>query len=291
MSATWYYAQGNRQRGPVSLEEVRGLLASGQLAASDLVWREGMATWAAARTVQELAAVSAADPPAWNVPPGMPGAEGGAGNHLPGLAAGEVDIGVCLNRAWALYMKDFGAVFSITALMMVLDWAGLFLALRISPNLAGYIANALVDTPLMAGLFWFYLKKIRGETAGVKDLFAGYRLAFVPLLVAAMIKGVLVFVGIIFCILPGLFLLLIWAFTTPLIIDKRMDFWPAMETSRRAVMQNVFPFLLLFLSAVGIFLAGFLACGVGFFFTAPLSFLMIAYAYNDLFGSSAMPGA
>jgi len=57
-----------------------------------------------------------------------------------------------------------------------------------------------------------------------------------------------------------------------------------METSRIAVMQDIVPFLLLFLLATGIFLSGILACGVGFIFTAPLSLLVVAYAYNDRFG-------
>ena len=39
-----------------------------------------------------------------------------------------------------------------------------------------------------------------------------------------------------------------------------------MDTSRRAVMPDVVPFGLLFLLSAGIFLSGFLACGIGFIF-------------------------
>jgi hypothetical protein len=181
-------------------------------------------------------------------------------------------------------MNEFGPLFGVTALMLLLTTTVLYAASRVNLYTGSYLFNALVQTPLMAGLFCFYLKKIRGEIASVEDLFAGYRMAFMPLLLAALIKGILIGLGALFCILPGLFLSLIWAFTTPLIIDKRLEFWPAMETSRQVVMQNVFPFLLLFLLSAGIFLSGILACGIGFIFTAPLSLLVIAYAYNDLFG-------
>ncbi len=281
MSATWYYAHENQQRGPVSLDEIRVLLASGQLAPTDLMWREGMANWAEARTIPELASAFPAQQPREDVPPGMAGS---TGSPSPGLAVTGVDIGACLNRAWDLYMKEFGALFGVMLLMILLNAAALYAARQVNVYAGSYIADALVHTPLMAGLFWFYLKKIRGEAAGIEDLFAGYRMAFVPLVLAALIKGLLIGVGTILCILPGLFLGLIWAFTTPLIIDKRLEFWPAMETSRKAVMQNVSRFLLLFLLSAGIFLSGILACGVGFIFTAPLSLLVIAYAYNDRFG-------
>lgn len=41
----WYYALDGRQNGPVSLEQLRQLRASGSLHDGSLVWREGMAQW------------------------------------------------------------------------------------------------------------------------------------------------------------------------------------------------------------------------------------------------------
>ncbi|NMA46892.1 MAG: RDD family protein [Lentisphaerae bacterium] len=50
----WYYAVGGQQQGPVSLDALQAMFRSGQLDADSLVWREGMAEWAAAGTVAEL---------------------------------------------------------------------------------------------------------------------------------------------------------------------------------------------------------------------------------------------
>lgn len=44
----WYYAQGGQRRGPVSEEVLRNMARAGELSPTDLVWREGMAEWAAA---------------------------------------------------------------------------------------------------------------------------------------------------------------------------------------------------------------------------------------------------
>ena len=48
----WYYAVGGERRGPV---DEAGLRASGAITGDTLVWKAGMANWAAARTVPELA--------------------------------------------------------------------------------------------------------------------------------------------------------------------------------------------------------------------------------------------
>lgn len=50
----WYYAQGGSQHGPVPAEQLGDLLRGGQLAPSDLTWRDGMADWLPAGHVPEL---------------------------------------------------------------------------------------------------------------------------------------------------------------------------------------------------------------------------------------------
>jgi hypothetical protein len=54
-TAEWYYARNNRQEGPVGVEVLRRMLASGELRPTDLVWTSGMAEWKEARAVSELA--------------------------------------------------------------------------------------------------------------------------------------------------------------------------------------------------------------------------------------------
>lgn len=50
----WCYVQRGQSVGPVPEEQLRALLASGDLYWDDLVWREGMADWLPARQVTEL---------------------------------------------------------------------------------------------------------------------------------------------------------------------------------------------------------------------------------------------
>jgi TM2 domain-containing membrane protein YozV len=54
-AATWYCAVGGVQQGPMPRSQVLGMLRSGKLSASDLVFRSGMSDWTAASEVSELA--------------------------------------------------------------------------------------------------------------------------------------------------------------------------------------------------------------------------------------------
>ncbi len=47
MENQWYYARNGAERqGPIAESELRNLVAQGQLQPDDLLWREGMTTWA-----------------------------------------------------------------------------------------------------------------------------------------------------------------------------------------------------------------------------------------------------
>ncbi len=54
MGQEWYYTTNGTRRGPVSGEELSRLARSGQLRATDLVWREGMPDWIPLGQAKEL---------------------------------------------------------------------------------------------------------------------------------------------------------------------------------------------------------------------------------------------
>lgn len=54
MAEQWFYGEGENQCGPVSRDELLGLIAQGIVGDLDLVWREGMAEWKPLAAVSEL---------------------------------------------------------------------------------------------------------------------------------------------------------------------------------------------------------------------------------------------
>ena len=115
------------------------------------------------------------------------------------------------------------------------------------------------------------------------DAFAGFTLAFVQLMLTSLVSGLLTVLGLAICVVPGIYLFVTWSFALPLVIDKRMGFWEAMELSRKAVDQRWWSVAWLLLVCCLINLGGALLCCVGIFFTLPLTMLATTYAYEDVF--------
>lgn len=73
LSANWYYSAAGEQCGPVTILDIRNLIANRQLVAEDLVWKEGMSDWTPIRDVPELKVEAAAYTAAARSPSGTPG--------------------------------------------------------------------------------------------------------------------------------------------------------------------------------------------------------------------------
>jgi uncharacterized membrane protein len=253
---------------------VREWIAAGRANAQTQIQREGEADWKPLSAFSEFADALAAKPPAQLPPPAPPPPPSGAPD--PVALANEVlardcdvNIGSCIGRAWDLFTADFWPMIGVSALILVIL------------GTVGILAG-----PLMGGLFWYYLKKVRREPTQVSDAFAGFNQSFVPLFLGALVAGLLASIGFMACILPGIYLAVAWKLALPIIIDKRLGFWDAMEVSRKVLTRCWWSFFLFLIVCALINIGGILLCGVGLFFTWPLTMLALTFLYEDFFGSA-----
>ena len=93
-------------------------------------------------------------------------------------------------------------------------------------------------------------------------------------------------VGLMACIIPGIYLAVAWYLTLPIIIDRRIGFWEAMEVSRRVVTKHWWNIFLFAIVCGVINFCGVLLCGIGLFVTFPLTVLATTFLYEDLFGGT-----
>ena len=111
-----------------------------------------------------------------------------------------------------------------------------------------------------------------------------FLLGLVATLVASLLISVFVFAGTLLCIIPGLVVAAMYKFTYLFIIDKRMDFWPAMQASHAVVKNDYFGFTIFLLAMAGLNLLGALCCIVGLLVTMPVTFAAITVAYKEIVG-------
>src|SRR5262249_35896302 len=101
------------------------------------------------------------------------------------------------------------------------------------------------------GLYVVFLKRIRGQIASVGDLFSGFSSHFGQLLLVGFLTGLLAFIGLFCCLLPGIYLKIAWIFAIALVADKGLEFWSSMELSRKLTTRVWF-------EALGLVLLAFL---------------------------------
>ncbi len=136
---------------------------------------------------------------------------------------------------------------------------------------------------LTAGMHKAALKQIRGGQVEFKDLFSA-RDRSLHVLGAVLLQGVLVALGGVLCVIPGLLVAGLLFFTVPLIIDRKLGVIEAMKASAEMIKPNLVMFTLFALVVLLIAGVGEIACLVGVLATLPLMFTMTAVAYRDCFG-------
>ena len=180
----------------------------------------------------------------------------------PGITA---QTGKWISEGWRIVMDDLG-IFMLLALVFVF--------------LSGV---PLIYGPLMAGFHIYCMKRMMGKQAEFGDLFKGFNY-FVPTLVASLLIGLFVFGGTLLCIIPGLVVAAVYKFTYLFIVDKKMDFWPAMQSSHAVAKNDYFGFTIFLLALAGIDILGALLCVVGLLIAMPLTVAAITCAYRDIVG-------
>jgi|SRR5579872_6219394 len=265
-----------KEYGPVSAEQVIQWINEGRAAANTNIKLDGETEWKPLSALPEFGAALAAKA-STSPPPPLSGTTADA-IAAQILARGyNLEIGTCIGRSWELLMRHFWILLGATFVAHFIKGV----------PLVGWLLAGV----LKGGLFYLFLRLIRGQPAEFSDAFRGFNQSFLQLFLAGLVTGLLTSVGFSLCILPGIYLAVAWQFAEVLVIDKNLEFWPAMELSRKVITAHWWLFFGLAILCILVMFVGFLACCIGTFVAAPVVIGAIAYAYEDVFGSPAPPPA
>jgi hypothetical protein len=227
-------------------------------------------------------------------------------NERPEFQSGAVRPMECLRGGWQLIRNEYWLFFGISLVGVLI---------------ASAAPMAILAGPMMCGIYLCLLRKQRGERVKFEMLFKGFE-HFVQSLIATLVMVIPVLVIVVpayllliaatiasmpkqqgqpadpaaawtFLIGFALFMLLIivlsivlgvlFFFTYPLIVDKRLTGMQAIGASIRAARANFGGVLGVVLLNFLIGTLGVLACYVGSFFVMPIHFAAIAVAYRQVF--------
>jgi membrane-anchored glycerophosphoryl diester phosphodiesterase (GDPDase) len=146
------------------------------------------------------------------------------------------------------------------------------------PNLVNQqivtILSYPVVMPIIVGIMMLAINYSRGEDIEFKSIFNYYHLMG-KLALAGILIYIMTVIGFILLILPGIYLSIAYVFTLPLIADKGMDVWDAMELSRKVVTKHWFKVFGLFFLLSLFMVVGILTLGIGLIWAVPLLFITL----------------
>jgi uncharacterized membrane protein len=191
-----------------------------------------------------------AAPPVWTPPAGV-----------------QARPGTWVGQGWQMVKADIGTFMLLTIVFAVLNT----------------MVPMILQGPLIAGFQIFCMKKLLNRRTDFADLFKGFNF-FVPALVASLLITLFTFCGTLVCIIPGLVVAAMFNFTFLFIVDKRMDFWPAMQASHAVVKSDYFGFTMFLLLMVLVDILGALCCIVGLVVAVPVTVAAVTVAYKEIVG-------
>lgn len=185
----------------------------------------------------------------------------------------DINLGNWISRAWDLVTAELGAFIILGFIWLIV----------VGVTSGTVIGEFLVMGPLTVGLFLVIFEKMRCKDVKIGDIAKGFNY-FVAAVLADILVWVFIGVGLMFCIIPGLIVAAFYLFTPAFIADKNLDFWEAMEASRKLAKDHLFEMIIFAIILGLINVVGALVCVVGLIFTIPLTKAAIAIAYDDLVG-------
>lgn len=311
----WFYAKGGQQQGPITLGELQILLQNGMLdSANDLVWCQGMADWLPASRVPQLNGQAPVPGVAYGSHPfAYPTATG---------AVEEIAIGsqpiiptACVKRAFDLTVKHIGPLLLATIIFVAISIGASF-GLKLLDSAMGWssfdqviwkesgstssgvnyrmyaggsdqlsfissIISSLISVFFMLGATRMGLRIVDGKPFDIGMLFSGGGLLLKGF-AAYIIYWIMVLLGLVLLIVPGVILMLRFGMYQNAIVDRKMGVFDSFGYSWNLTLGNGLNLFVIFLFTICIVIAGCLAMLVGLLFAYPMMWLLWIVAYRWL---------
>jgi hypothetical protein len=218
-----------------------------------------------------------------------------AGGNLQDGIAGNYDFSITavLREAW-IKTRGLKGPFWGGALIVLLALAVtgivLDLVLKTPPLQGGMLFQFIMQLVITAAIYPFLTGVIMQGVHRAADLPVtvgqtfGYLDVSIPIIVAAILSMLIATIGFMLFIIPGIYLSQAYLLVVPLIADKKLAPWQAMEASRKAITRRWFKVFFLLLAMFLIIFVSMLPLFIGLIWTYPMSVVLIGILYREIFG-------
>jgi len=274
----WVMGADGNEYGPVTLPDLTRWIHERRLIATSRVRTEA-SEWTEAGLVPEIAALFPGGPAASS--PAAPGAAAPGATARPAALPAEFRVWDFIGQAWELVKVHW-----LPLAGMVFVW----IALGCVPYL-GACVQFIIGGAILVGMWRAILGMIDGRAPEIGMMFGGFD-QFGDAFLAYLVRMILVTLGFLLLIVPGVILAIMWGFTFPVLAENRLGFWQAMHRSAVLTEGYRWRLLLLALACFLVLMLGLVALCVGIFVALPVCMTAFALAYRWLVARKGMsPGA
>lgn len=217
--------------------------------------------------------------------------------------AGQFDFSIedILAEAWKktdgakmpfnIALSVYGVAYIFSIFLVPYVMSGFSMEFTALSNVIGAVLNLLVGYPIMAGIMIMGVARADGRSVNF-GICLQYFSKTLPIFILILIMSVLIMLGFLLLIVPGIYLSIAYTFAMLLVLEKNMSPWEALETSRKAVTHHWFKlFGLMFVMGLILFVS-MLPLGIGLFWTMPMFYIANGVLYRRIFGvdGKRLPG-
>ena len=145
------------------------------------------------------------------------------------------------------------------------------------------IVIGLVSYPLYAGLTMLAIKRSVGAPTNAFMVFDYYS-KIIPIFLLYVLMTILVVLGFVLLVIPGIYLMVAYSLAIPLLVEKNMRLWDALEASRKMISKRWFSVFGLYLVVLVIILISIVPLGIGLIWTLPFALVVPGIIYRNMFG-------
>jgi hypothetical protein len=142
----------------------------------------------------------------------------------------EPSVGAAYSYAWSLLGRDFVPLLIVGFVAWLILFVPEAILNQVNGGLGG-LYNLLVGAPIAYGGAWAFLRAVRGQRPEVADLFVPFQRGWINAVIANLIVTVIVAIGFILLIIPGIFLAVKLCLVPFIVVDEGLGPFQAIEAS------------------------------------------------------------
>jgi hypothetical protein len=198
-------------------------------------------------------------------------------------------ISESIKFGWETFKKDpwfyAGVTLALSIFSTLVNWltnhgSGIF-------GIVGWLIGFAASTVVTIAYARLALSASSGQHVNWNGLWAPEH--FWRMFGATLLQGIIIVIGFILVIIPGIIAALILCFTQLLVVDKKMQPFEALKESYRLTKGHLLQLFLLMLCLILLNIVGAVLLLVGLLVTVPVTILAIAHVYRKIEALQGVP--